>query len=79
MSTQLPIENHSDGPFDNKTSVQPLTKFRVASFYFAAVFVVFALFGLFTRGLNLGLDFTGGYLTEFTTCLLYTSPSPRDS
>jgi preprotein translocase subunit SecF len=26
-----------------------------------------ALLGLFSNGLNLGLDFTGGYLTEFTT------------
>lgn len=67
MSTQLPLENHSEVPSNKQASVQTLTKFRVASFYFAAVFVVFALFGLFTRGLNLGLDFTGGYLTEYTT------------
>jgi preprotein translocase subunit SecF len=43
-----------------------LTTFRVRSFYLAAIFVVLALFGLFSKGVNLGLDFTGGYLTEFT-------------
>jgi len=45
----------------------PLTKLRIASFYFAILFVVIALLGLFTRGIELGLDFTGGYLTEFST------------
>ncbi len=44
-----------------------LSKFRLVSFYFAAVFVLLSLFGLFYNGLNLGLDFTGGYLTEFST------------
>ena len=44
-----------------------ISKFRLASFYFAAVFILFSLLGLFYNGLNLGLDFTGGYLTEFTT------------
>lgn len=46
---------------------QALSKFRMISFYFAAVLVLFSLFGLFSHGLNLGLDFTGGYLTEFST------------
>ena len=44
-----------------------LSDFRVASFYCALVFVVIALFGLFNKNLTLGLDFTGGYLTEFST------------
>ena len=44
-----------------------LTKFRVYGFYFAAVFMLFSVFGIVQNGLNLGLDFTGGYLTEFTT------------
>ncbi|MFT6345707.1 MAG: preprotein translocase subunit SecF [Paraglaciecola sp.] len=44
-----------------------LSKFRLTSFYFAAVFILFSLLGLFNHGLNLGLDFTGGYLTEFST------------
>ncbi|MBL4942235.1 MAG: protein translocase subunit SecF [Colwellia sp.] len=46
---------------------ETLSKFRVVSFYCAAVFVLFSLLGLFNNGLNLGLDFTGGYLTEFST------------
>jgi preprotein translocase subunit SecF len=51
----------------NNEVSHPLTKLRIASFYFAIVFVVIALSGLFTRGIELGLDFTGGYLTEFST------------
>ncbi|MBO9491930.1 protein translocase subunit SecF [Endozoicomonas sp. G2_1] len=46
---------------------EALSKFRLASFYFASIFTLLALFSLFFKGLNLGLDFTGGYLTEFTT------------
>jgi len=46
---------------------KPLTKLRITSFYFAILFVIVALLGLFTRGVELGLDFTGGYLTEFST------------
>jgi preprotein translocase subunit SecF len=53
-------------PLKNEIT-HPLTKLRVASFYFAILFVVIALLGLFTRGIELGLDFTGGYLTEFST------------
>jgi len=53
-------------PLNHKIT-QPLTKLRIASFYFAILFVVIALSGLFSRGIELGLDFTGGYLTEFTT------------
>ncbi|TPH18075.1 protein translocase subunit SecF [Litorilituus lipolyticus] len=44
-----------------------MTKFRVISFYTAIFVVLFALMGLFSKGLNFGLDFTGGYLTEFST------------
>lgn len=44
-----------------------LSKFRFISLYFASALVIFSLLGLFTKGLNLGLDFTGGYLTEFST------------
>lgn len=44
-----------------------MSKIRIRSFYFAALMVILALAGLFTKGLNLGLDFTGGYLTEFST------------
>jgi len=44
-----------------------LSHFRIVSFYCALVFVVIALFSLFSKNLALGLDFTGGYLTEFST------------
>ncbi|MCO4797732.1 MAG: protein translocase subunit SecF [Colwelliaceae bacterium] len=46
---------------------ESLTKFRIVSFYCAVIFIFIALFGLINNGLNLGLDFTGGYLTEFST------------
>ncbi|MDO7084876.1 protein translocase subunit SecF [Pseudocolwellia sp. AS88] len=46
---------------------ETLSKFRVISLYFATALVIFSLAGVFSKGLNLGLDFTGGYLTEFTT------------
>jgi len=44
-----------------------LSSFRVVSFYGSILFVILALAGIFNKGLSLGLDFTGGYLTEFTT------------
>ncbi|KGK00063.1 protein translocase subunit SecF [Thalassotalea sp. ND16A] len=44
-----------------------LSRLRIVSFYCAAVLVMIALTGIFSKGLNLGLDFTGGYLTEFST------------
>lgn len=44
-----------------------MSRLRIRSFYCAALLVALALVGLFTKGLNLGLDFTGGYLTEFST------------
>ena len=44
-----------------------LTKFRIFSLYSAVVLILFSLLGIFNNGFNLGLDFTGGYLTEFST------------
>ena len=44
-----------------------LSKLRIISAYFAVIMVLISLLGLFNHGLNLGLDFTGGYLTEFST------------
>lgn len=46
---------------------ETLSKYRIISLYFAAALVIFSLVGIFSKGLNLGLDFTGGYLVEFTT------------
>jgi preprotein translocase subunit SecF len=44
-----------------------LSHFRIASFYCAAILIAIALSGLLSKNLALGLDFTGGYLTEFST------------
>jgi len=49
------------------SNCESLSNFRITSFYCAAIFVAIALFGLFNKGLEFGLDFTGGYLTEFST------------
>ena len=46
---------------------ETLSQYRIISLYFAAALVIFSLAGIFSKGLNLGLDFTGGYLTEFNT------------
>ncbi|MEP1446508.1 MAG: protein translocase subunit SecF [Paraglaciecola sp.] len=43
------------------------SKYRLAGFYLAMTLIVLSLIGLGFKGLNLGLDFTGGYMTEFTT------------
>jgi len=54
----------------NSIEAAPLTsfsKYRLAGFYLAITLIVMSLIGLGFKGLNLGLDFTGGYMTEFTT------------
>ena len=43
------------------------SKYRLAGFYLAITLIVLSLIGLSFKGLNLGLDFTGGYMTEFST------------
>jgi preprotein translocase subunit SecF len=43
------------------------SKYRLAGFYLAISLMMLSLIGLGFKGLNLGLDFTGGYMTEFTT------------
>jgi preprotein translocase subunit SecF len=48
-------------------STSKLSVFRLVGCFIAKIFVVIALLGLFNKGLALGLDFTGGYLTEFST------------
>lgn len=44
-----------------------MTSVRVHACYVTIVVILVAIMGLFGKGLNLGLDFSGGYLTEFTT------------
>jgi preprotein translocase subunit SecF len=48
-------------------STSKLSVFRLMGCFIAMIFVVIALLGLFNKGLALSLDFTGGYLTEFST------------
>lgn len=48
-------------------SITTFTKYRVLGFYLAICLMLLSLMGLSFKGLNLGLDFTGGYMTEFTT------------
>lgn len=52
---------------ENSTFTQQLCRYRALSLYLALILTLLSLFGLFSYGLNLGLDFTGGYLTEFST------------
>ena len=44
-----------------------LTSLRIKGCYAALLLVMLSVIGLAVKGLNLGLDFSGGYLTEFTT------------
>jgi len=43
------------------------TQLRITGFALGLVLMAVSVFGIWTKGLNLGLDFTGGYLTEYST------------
>lgn len=43
------------------------TRLRFMGMLLSAILVLLSVFALTQKGLNFGLDFTGGYLTEFTT------------
>jgi len=43
------------------------SKMRFAGLVFSLLLIIISTFGIASKGLNFGLDFTGGYLTEFTT------------
>ncbi len=43
------------------------TRMRYSGLILSALLVVLSMFTLADKGLNLGLDFSGGYLTEFST------------
>ena len=43
------------------------TRLRFIGMLLSAMLVLLSVFTLTQKGLNFGLDFTGGYLTEFTT------------
>ena len=44
-----------------------LTRIRFIGLYLTIALIVVSLTGVFSRGLNLGIDFTGGFITEFST------------
>lgn len=44
-----------------------LTRIRFFGMYFSLLLVLVSVVGLSTKGLNLGIDFTGGFITEFST------------
>ena len=60
--------------YSGKTSF-PFVQRRRLWFIIAAVFVIAAALVPFIRPIQFSIEFTGG--SQFT-CLLYTSPSPRD-
>ncbi len=43
------------------------SRMRYTGMLVSAIFVLLSVFTIAQKGLNFGLDFTGGYLTEFTT------------
>ena len=43
------------------------TKIRQVSFAFSIVLLLISILGLALKGINWGIDFSGGYITEFTT------------
>jgi len=49
------------------TKFSSLTLTRYIGMYFSIAVLVVSLSGLFSKGLNLGIDFTGGFITEFST------------
>ena len=70
----------------------PFMSYRRFATIGSLVLLIMSIGSLSFKGLNLGLDFSGGTLIEVSyseaadlgdirdlmTCLLYTSPSPRD-
>lgn len=70
MSIKSMISHDTITPNKYAIETVPLTtfsKYRLAGFYIAITLIVLSLIGIGVKGLNLGLDFTGGYMTEFTT------------
>lgn len=63
----IPSHRSSTANQQPTSGLSSFSKFRIAGFYLAITLMALSLLGLGFKGLNLGLDFTGGYMTEFTT------------
>ena len=63
-----------------------LIKIKKKVIGFSTVLILFSLLGIlystfntsYKKPINLGMDFIGGNELRIESCLLYTSPSPRD-
>ncbi len=51
---------------------------RFVGLAFSVLLVISAILGIAYKGLNMGFDFTGGYLTEFTTSKVLTQSQLND-
>lgn len=51
----------------SKLNQLSFAKLRNTGIATAALVVLISIIGLFSRGINLGIDFTGGFITEFNT------------
>ncbi len=51
----------------SKLNQLSFAKLRNGGIATAALVVLISIIGLFSRGINLGIDFTGGFITEFNT------------
>ena len=53
--------------FSSQSIARPWVKYRVAGLYLSVLFVVMSLLGVWLKGINFGIDFTGGFITEYST------------
>ncbi|WP_448548581.1 protein translocase subunit SecF [Thalassotalea fusca] len=63
----------------NLFSSNRFTRLRVSGFAFGILLMIVSMIGIWTKGLNLGLDFTGGYLTEYSTSTAYKQSDMQDT
>ena len=54
---------------NSNEKMSPTTCLRLSGLVLSILLVLLSVIGVATKGLNFGLDFTGGYLTEFTTAV----------
>ncbi|QHJ12584.1 Protein translocase subunit SecF [Paraglaciecola mesophila] len=70
LTSKNTVENSPKAPTQTEkdpSSMALFSKLRLAGFYLAITLMLLSVIGLSFKGLNLGLDFTGGYMTEFTS------------